>query len=181
MMKLKAKTSKDVELFNYLVGDFTENLVRIKLTSSLKLGNIIRYGHDPFYAPNLIKENGEMPMNLDLIEIDLASGNAKAIYEVKSATGNERSFKINGKCGENMKLALERNIPIYLAVVRLGRELDKNVLKTDLKTNTTYVDEAVYNSELEYFIHNAKVEIYKYGDFIMNAGKFESTGNFEYL
>ena len=180
MMKVRQNASTDSELFGYFVGHFTENIARLRLSAGVPITHLLMDGHEPFYAPNLIASDGRKPKNLDIVEIELSTGNAIAIYEVKAAMGLEKEFRINGQCGQFMKLAAERNIPTYLTVVRLDRAIRLDILKEDSKTKEAHVDEEVYASELDHFIKHAKIEVYDSKQFSMSSDMFVVSDKFVY-
>ncbi|MCL4364808.1 MAG: hypothetical protein M1569_02865 [Candidatus Marsarchaeota archaeon] len=173
--KIRHSSCSEKDLFmGYFYGEFTEHLARIKLSGMLQKGREFIDGHEPFEAPNfsaLHSQRGIRPKNLDLVEIDSATGIVKAIYEVKSTlSSDKREFEVNGQCGMFMELARNLQIPTYLVVVRLDREINPDVLKENGSDIT--IDHTTYSEEIRHFLSNARFELYDNGQFRIREGKF---------
>lgn len=173
----KLVNSTDSELRSYFHGELTEQIARIRLSHSLPVNHHFIDGHDPFEAPNFAAYNGTKPKNLDLVQVDRQTGNVAAIYEVKSTRiPDKKEFNVNGQCGIFMTLAASLSIPTYLLIVTLDREIRQDVLKEDPVTKKTHVDANAYLSELNYFLRNAKFELYSSDKFKISGGKFIVSG-----
>ena len=122
--------------FCQVKGDIGVWIVSQKHFSKLPTGVRIIDGHEPFSSVNLrpivgvMKDGTEkeiLPCHLDLVGVK-ARNEVTFICEVKTTVNNGRIFKANGYCMDFMKKAKELGIPTYLAVVRLSRDIDKNIM-----------------------------------------------------
>lgn len=169
----------DPLLFGLLCGQLTEELVRSKLAKRIPEGHELIDGHEPFETENFKAceaSKGARPSNLDLVQID-GSGNVAAIYEVKSTDNEKRSeFNVNGQCGTFMNLADSLSIPTFVAVVRLDRQIRRDVLNEDRQTKEVTINSEVYSLEIEHFLEAAKFELYNKSQFRIDAGRFILSG-----
>lgn len=167
----------DGQLMGYLAGELTEKAVAAKLANIVGSRYGLVDGHDPFTAPNFGAYMNMEPKNLDVVQIDRATGNVVAIYEVKSTTDLEkREFNVNGQCGIFMARAAQLGIPTFLVVVRMERRVSENVLRKELATGKVSVDHSAYMSELYHIATSSRVELYGSDQFKMEAGKFVVLG-----
>jgi hypothetical protein len=159
------------ELIRYLTGDFTEAIAKRRL--SMVDGGGYRFidGHEPFRAPNFPDVDGTPPKNLDIVRIELATGNVTEIYEVKSTTTDGNEFDVNGQCGMFMEHARKLGIPTYIIVVRMDRQLDEDIMHAD-ENGDIRINKQVYESEFKHFLESAKIEIYQHDAFRIENGKF---------
>ncbi len=167
----------EAQLMGYLAGELTEKAVAAKLATIVGSKYRLVDGHDPFTAPNFGAHMEIEPKNLDVVQLDRATGNVVAIYEVKSTTDLEkREFNVNGQCGIFMARAVELGIPTFLIVVRLERRISEDVLRKELATGKVSVNPDAYMSELDHIARSSKVELYGADQFKMEAGKFVVSG-----
>ena len=162
--------------FSHIKGDLGQKIVEQKCFSKLSKGVKIIDGHNEFSSINLkplIFEDKEiLPQHLDIVGIN-SKTEVKFICEVKTTITKNMEFQANGYCMAFMMEAQILKIPISLAIVRLDREMNQNIVKSfDPKTRKAKVDRNLIESEFAYALNHAKIEFYKETDFKIAENRF---------
>ncbi len=152
-------------------GELGQRIVEIKKFDKISKDLKLVDGHEPHEFSNLPSLGSSKPQHLDIIGVDKQSNEVKFICEVKTTKNQtKKEFDSNGICQVFMKLAQKNKIPLYFAVVRLDRLVDRNIVFED--EGSISLDEEIFEREVRYFQETAKVEFYKENEFSMVDNKF---------
>lgn len=152
-------------------GEIGQKIVELTKFKNIPEGLEIIDGHEPHEFSNLDIEGLVKPQHLDIVGVDKETNEVKFICEVKTtANKTKKEFRANGLCQVFMKLAQQNKIPLYFAVVRLDRMVDRSIVFE--KNGEVFLDEDLFEKEIKHFLETAKVEFYTENEFLMVNNNF---------